>query len=168
MRIGIIGSGDVGKALAEGFAKIGEKVIIGSRSPGKLSDFKKKNIKPGNFEETAKEGEIIILAVKWDGVKNAIRLAGKKNFEGKIVVDVTNPIDFSKKTPLIESTPKKSGGLMVQKMLPKSKVVKAFNTVAAVRMTAPKMKGGDADLFLAGNYADAKKICQKIRVEKHT
>jgi 8-hydroxy-5-deazaflavin:NADPH oxidoreductase len=168
MKIGIIGSGMVGTSLAEGFLKQGHEIKIGTRHPTKLNTWfkgKGKQASIGSFSDAAKFGEIIILAAKWTGLGNAISLAGKENFENKIVIDVTNPLDFSKgDSPGILSTPEKSGGAMVQEWLPKSKVVKAFNTINASTMTNPKMEAGTPDFFICGNDDDSKK--QVIEIAK--
>ena len=100
MKIGILGSGDVGKALGHGFVELGHEVKIGTRSPEKLSEWvgaHKGKGSAGTFEETAQFGDLLVLATHWQGgaAESAIKLAGKNNFGGKIVIDVTNPLDFS-------------------------------------------------------------------------
>lgn len=161
MKIGIIGSGMVGQQLGLGFIKLGHSVMIGTRDQSKLSDWKKEagnSAKTGSFDEAAKYGEIIVLATFWAGTENAISLAGKDNFKNKIVIDVTNPLDFSKGTPpRMDASYGNSGGERVQKWLPESKVVKAFNIINAYVMHSPKREEGDPDLLIAGNDDEAKK-----------
>jgi 8-hydroxy-5-deazaflavin:NADPH oxidoreductase len=162
MKIGIIGSGVVGQQLGLGFVRLGHDVKIGSRNSSKLNDWRNSagnKGTTGSFEDAAKFGEIIVIASLWDGTQNAISLAGKENFSGKIVIDVTNPLDFSKGVPpRFVSTPGESGGEKIQRMLPDSKIVKAFNTISAFIMCNPKREEGEPDLFIAGNDDEAKKI----------
>ncbi len=161
MRIGILGSGNVGQHLALGFIKLGNEVKIGTRDTDKLKDFADKNpkIKLGNFEEAAHFGEIIVIATSWAGTENAINLAKKSNFHNKIVIDVTNALDFSHgMPPKLDSSPGNSAGERIQKWLPESKIVKAFNIVNAQLMCAPKIDKNEPDLFIAGNDDEAKKL----------
>ena len=161
MKVGILGSGIVGQQLGFGFLRLGNEVKLGTRDTAKLNDWLKeagKNASVGSTAETAKFGEIVIVATGWAGTQNAIEQAGKENFKGKLVIDVTNPLDFSQGAP-----PKfavalgNSGGEQIQKWLPDSKVVKAFNTINAYVMINPKLEEGDPDFFYAGNDEDAKK-----------
>jgi NADPH-dependent F420 reductase len=160
MKIGIIGSGMVGQQLGIGFTRTGNEVMIGTRDKSKLNDWKKKagvKASSGSNEEAAKFGEIIVLATAWSGTGNAISLAGKENFSGKILIDVTNPLDFSQGTPPKIAVPfDNSGAQHVQKWLPKAKVVKAFNIINAYTMINPKFEEGYPDLFIAGNDKKAK------------
>ena len=166
MKIGILGSGMVGQQLGNGFIRLGHDVKIGTRGTEKLKDWLKEaggKGSAGSFEETAEFGEIIALATFWAGTENAINLAGKNNFSGKILIDVTNPLDFSQGTPpKFAATVGNSGGEQVQRWLPDTKVVKAFNTVNAYVMVGPKREEGDPDFFYAGNDEDAKKEVVEI------
>ncbi len=160
MKIGIIGSGMVGQQLGIGFSRIGNKVKIGTRDEAKLSDWKKNagdKASVGSNAEAAKFGEIIVLATAWSGTENAISLAGKENFSGKILIDVTNPLDVSGGMPPKIAVPfNDSGAQHVQKWLPEAKVVKAFNIINAYTMINPKFEEGTPDLFIAGNDKSAK------------
>jgi len=154
MNIGILGSGAVGKSLAEGFLKLGNEVKIGTRDESKLKEFVEgKNISVGSFSDTASFGEILVLAVKGDVVENVVSIAGKDNFSGKIVIDVTNPLKFEKEgePPKLFTAFPSSLGKRIQELLPDSKVVKAFNTVTSVYMCNPKLEEGIPDMFIAGN-----------------
>jgi 8-hydroxy-5-deazaflavin:NADPH oxidoreductase len=127
MKIGIIGSGMVAQQLGFGFLKSGYEVKLGTRHPEKLEEWRKKageKASIGSFEDTAKFGEIIVLATLWanNAAENAIKMAGKKNFAGKVVMDVTNPL-----APGEEGQPPKlalgypqSAGALVQSWLPDS------------------------------------------------
>ena len=162
MKIGIIGSGVVGQQLGLGFIKLGHEVIIGTRDVSKLSEWKKTAGERGSasgLKECAEFGEIIVLATSWAGTENAISLAGKENFKGKTVIDVTNPLDFSSGTPpKLAASFGNSGGEQVQNRLPEAKVVKAFNIINAYTMCNPGREEGVPDMFIAGNDKDAKKI----------
>ena len=165
MKIGILGSGDVGKSFARAFLATGNEVRIGSRSPEKLADFASKNkgIGAATFKETAQFGEIVVLATLGTATEEAINLAGKSNFKGKVVIDATNPLEFAPGGPprlFVGHTD--SLGERVQRWLPDAKVVKAFNTVGNMLFYKPQLPGGPPDMFIGGNDADAKKIVSQI------
>jgi hypothetical protein len=162
MKIGIIGTGDVGRTLASGFIKYGHEVMLGSRdvSQEKVQQWlsvNSGNASLGNFSEAAAFGEVVVIATPWSGTKNAINLANASNFTGKTVIDVTNPLDFSNGFP-----PKLAGGLtgsageMIQHWLLGANVVKAFNIVGNTHMVNPKFSEGTPDMFICGNDTKAK------------
>lgn len=163
MKIGVLGSGDVGKSLARGFLKRGDQVMIGSRSPEKLADFAKESgAKSGTFEEAARFGEMIAIATLGTGTEEALKLAGN-NFSGKVVIDATNPLNFAPGgPPTLAISGNDSLGERVQKWIPNAKVVKAFNTVGNALFVNPKLPGGPPDMFIAGNDAEAKKTVAKL------
>ena len=166
-KIGILGSGAVGQALGLGFLQASYEVKLGTRKTSKLLDWQKKAGKKatlGSFEDAAKFGDIVVIATKWIGTENTLTLAGKSNFDNKIVIDVTNPLTFEKEgeTPKLALAYPNSGGLTIQHLLPKAKVVKAFNIVTAAYMTKAKLQEGIPDLFIAGNDAEAKKMVSQI------
>ena len=165
MNIGILGSNMVGQALAGGFVRFGHGVKIGSRNPEKLKDVLSKlggGASAGTFAETAAFGELLVLATKWDGgaAQNAIHLAGKENFKGKTLIDVTNPLHTERPDgpPVLALGYPDSAGKTVQAWLPETHVVKAFNIVTSAYMTNPKLAEGAPDLFIAGNSNEAKKL----------
>lgn len=168
MKIGIIGSGNVGQQLGLGFIKLGHEVKIGTRDVSKLSDWEKTAGEKGSavsLKDAAEFGEIIVLATSWSGTENAINLAGKENFKNKILIDVTNPLDFLNGTPGLAVSFGNSGGEQIQKWLPEAKVVKAFNIINAYTMCNPKREEGVPDLFIAGNDKNAKDIVSKFAKE---
>ena len=169
MRIGIIGSGMVGQQLGFGLLKSGHEVKIGTRNPEKLNEWRQKageKASVGSFEDAAKFGEMIFIATKWqDGAtENAIKMADKKNFSGKVVVDVTNPLLFEAegKAPKLALGYPHSAGAMIQGWIPQARMVKAFNIINAYTMANPRLKEGTADLVIAGNDPAAKQIVKDI------
>lgn len=166
VKIGVLGSGDVGRALAAGFLRLGHAVKIGSREPAKLAEWASKagdNASTGTFEETAQFGDVIVLATLGSGTKSAIDLAGTANFAGKVVIDTTNPLDFSHGMPprlFVGHTD--SLGEQIQRWLPQARVVKAFNTVGSALMVDPDLPGGPPTMFLCGNDDDARKLVAQV------
>lgn len=166
--IGILGSGDVGKALARGFLKLGHSVKIGTREPSRLAEFlveAGKNASSGSFAEAAAFGDVIVLATLGSGTESAIDMAGRDAFAGKVVIDTTNPLDFSSGMPprlFVGHTD--SLGERIQRWLPSSRVVKAFNTVGNALMVDPDLPGGPPTMFICGNDTDAKKLVTQLCV----
>lgn len=164
MQVGILGSGDVGQALGLGFIGLGHRVKIGSREPNsaKLKPWLTKAGKQsstGSFEETARFADIAVLATLWSGTESALKLAKPENLAGKLVMDVTNPLVIEpNKPPRLALGHTDSGGEQVQRWLPQSKVVKAFNTVGNAHMVDPKFKNGPPDMFICGDDASAKQV----------
>ena len=174
MKIGILGTGGVGRTLAAKLSDDGHEVMIGTRNIADtmaksepdgmgnppFKEWQKQNLKVKlvTFAEASKFGEIIFLATFGDVTKMAIDLAGKENFNGKLVVDSTNPLDFSKGVPPgFTVTLGNSLGEQIQKHIPNAKVVKAFNTIGAHIIVNPKREDGVPDLLIAGNDNSAKK-----------
>ena len=165
MKIGIIGSGDVGRRLGDGFIELGHQVKIGSRDPNQskitewIDKHDKEKASAGTFAETANFGELVVLATLWEGTADAIQLSNSKNLAKKIVIDVTNPLDFTKgMPPRLALGHTDSAGETVQRLLPDSKVVKAFNIVGNPHMIHPDFPGGMPTMFICGNDEAAKKI----------
>lgn len=166
MRVGILGSGDVAKALGRGFLKEGHEVMLGSREPAKLDAWVRENGKgaaSGTFSETAAFGELVAMAVQGTKSVDAIRAAGVERFKGKIVLDATNPLDMSGGVPpkLVGSLGTSSGELN-QRALPEAFVVKAFNTVGNAQFYKPEFAGGPPDMFLCGDDERAKEQVSRI------
>jgi predicted dinucleotide-binding enzyme len=167
MNIGIIGTGDVGQTLGTGFIKRGDEVKMGSRDPKNeaLVSWVASNgphASGGTFADAASFGDLIVIATSWSGAENALKLAGPSNFAGKMVIDATNPLDFSSGGPQLALGWKDSAGEQVQRWLPDAKVVKCFNIVGHAHMVHPDFPGGPPDMFIAGNDAAAKKTVTGI------
>lgn len=171
MRIGILGSGDVGRSLGSGFAKKGYDVTIGTRDPRKpeLTKWVKANgghASVATFAEAAQRGDIVILATHGDATEAILDRVGPEAFAEKLVIDATNPLVFGSRGPpgLFVGTTD-SLGERVQRKLPKAKVVKCFNSVNHSMMTNPKTPDGVADMLIAGNDKAAKRQVAKLLKE---
>jgi len=159
-KIGVIGSGDVGKTLAKGFKQHGYDVRIASRTPAKLKDFSAASGIPAvTFAEAAAWGDVIVLAVHGAAAQEAARTAGPQNLNGKVVIDTTNPI---KEAPPVDGVlqyftgPNSSLLEELQRALPQARLVKAFSSVGNARMVNPNMSARPT-MFICGNDSDAKK-----------
>ena len=163
MKVGVLGSGDVAKALAGGFLKHGHDVMVGTRSAGKLADWSTKNPKSrvGTFADTAKFAELVVLAVKGTAASDALRAAGAANLVGKTVIDATNPIaDAPPSNGVLKFFTNLDESLMerLQREFAGAYLVKAFNSVGNTCMVNPQFKGGKPTMFICGNDDAAKKV----------
>ena len=160
MKIGIIGSGGVAQTLGGGYLAKGHKVRLGSRNPEKLSEWLQEageNASTGTFTEAAEFGEVVFLSVKGSVALEAINLTGREALAGKTLVDLSNPLDFSGGfPPRFTATVGDSIGEQIQRALPETRVVKAFNTIGAAIMVDPKFNGDVATQFIAGDDKEAK------------
>jgi hypothetical protein len=167
VKIGIIGSGEVAKALGSGFLKHGHEVHMGTRDPSKLNDWKKANAggKVGSFVEAARFAEVAVLAVKGTAAADAVRAAGPSNLAGKTLIDAVNPIaDAPPVNGVLQFYTQINQSLMErqQRDFPEIRFVKAFNSVGSALMVDPNFKGGRPTMFICGNDANAKKTVAKI------
>jgi predicted dinucleotide-binding enzyme len=166
MKIGIIGSGNVGGTLGTRWAKGGHSVMFSSRNP-QSEDMKKlvesagSNAAAGSVAEAVAGSEILLIATPWPATKPAIASAG--NLAGKIVIDATNPLlpDLAG----MELGTTTSAGEQVAQWAAGAKVVKAFNTVGANIMANPEIGGHPALLFYCGDDAQAKKAVHQLATE---
>jgi predicted dinucleotide-binding enzyme len=168
MKIGILGSGVVGKTLALGFLKHGYNVMIGSREPGKLSDWLAgdgRGVQAGTFEQTAHFADLAVLAVKGNAAYEAIKIAVPANLSGKTVLDATNPIaDVPPENSVLSFFTNINRSLMeqLQDEFPAIHFVKAFNSVGAARMVNPEYSGIKPSMFIGGNNDTAKNETREI------
>lgn len=170
MKIGIIGSGDVGRTLASGFLKHGHDVVIGTRDPAKLADWGKQNPRGrvGSFADAAKFGDLAVLAVKGTVAADAVRAAGPGNLAGKPVMDACNPIaDAPPVNGVLRFFTTFDESLMerLQREFTAVKFVKAFNSGGAARMVDPRFKEGMPTMFICGNDEPAKRTVAAVLVE---
>jgi predicted dinucleotide-binding enzyme len=170
MKIGILGSGAVGNTVGGKLVALGHEVKMGSRTANneKAAAWVAKAGKgasQGTFADAAAFGEIVFNCSNGNATLEVLQQAGEKNFDGKIVVDLANPLDFSKGfPPSLSVANTDSLGEQVQRALPSAKVVKALNTVANAVMVDPSRVKGDHDVFVCGNDAGAKaQVTQILR-----
>jgi hypothetical protein len=167
-RVGVLGSGEVGRRLAAGFHSRGHEVMIGSRDPGKpeLGEWLAGDgagVEAGTFEQAAVRGELLVLAVLGNAAEEAIAEAGPENFRGKVVIDTMNPLDFSGGfPPKLSITGEDSLGERVQRALPDAKVVKAFNTIGNPYFVDPSFSEGQPTMLVAGDDEGAKRTVANV------
>ncbi len=168
MKIGILGSGVVGQALANGFIKHGYDVMIGTNDKNKHAELKDNTggkAKIGSFEAVAKFGDIVVLAVKGSAAESAVQSAGIANLKGKTVVDTTNPIEEAPpENGVLKFFTSLNKSLMesVQKLAPDANFVKAFSSIGGAFMVNPDFGGVRPTMFICGNNDSAKKQVQAI------
>jgi len=168
MKIGILGTGDVGQSLAKGLISLGHEVMIGSRESGgeKLTKALASvggGARGGTFAEAAAFGEIVALCCLGAAIESVLGLAGPKNLAGKVLIDATNPLDFSRGfPPRLSSMEDGSAGQMVQRLAPGARVVKAFNTAGNATYVHPSYEGGPPDMFICGDDDAAKAAVAEI------
>ena len=163
MKIGVLGTGAVGQALAGKLAALGHEVKMGAREAGnpKAAAFVKaagRGASQGHVRQAAAFGEMVFNCTHGAASLEALTSAGAKNLAGKVLVDVANPLDFSKGMPPTLFTPQgDSLAESIQRKFPDARVVKALNTVNANVMVSPDKVPGESDLFVCGNDDAAKK-----------
>ncbi len=163
MRVGVLGTGNVGQTLASKLISLGEQVMMGARRSGneKAVAWVKEAgplASQGSFADAVRFGEIVVNATAGIASLEALRVAGTDNLSDKIVVDVTNPLDFSRgRPPTLSVCNTESLGEQIQKAFPNTRVVKALNTVNFQVMVDPGLVPGSHTIFLCGNDAEAKR-----------
>jgi hypothetical protein len=185
MKISIIGTGSVGQTLASKLSGLGHDVVIGTRNVSEklasttkdsygnppFREWHKANnkVKLASFAEAAAFGEIVINATQGGNSLAALNLATVKNLTGKILIDIANPLDFSKGMPpslLPGLNNTNSLGEEIQKAFPQTRVVKTFNTMWCGLMVNPGMIGnGDHVNFISGNDTEAKARVRKLLIQ---
>lgn len=168
-KIAVLGTGTVGNTIGSKLIELGHEVMMGSRTadnekavafttahPGKSA--------AGNFADAAQFGDIIFNCTAGAGSLEALHLAGEENLRGKILVDVSNPLDFSKgMPPTLSIVNDNSLGEEIQKAFPALRVVKTLNTLWCGLMVNPNMiNGGDHNIFMCGNDSSAKGEVKEI------
>lgn len=170
MRVGILGSGEVGRALAAGFVARGDDVVIGTRDAAKLTDWVADHVGVGvtTVPEAAAHGDVVVLAVRGAVAEQVLRNAGESNLAGKPVIDTTNPIADA---PPVNGTiryftgPDESLMERLQAAFPTVGLVKAFNSVGSPLMVGPDLPGGPPTMFVCGNDGDAKEVVRRVLVD---
>jgi predicted dinucleotide-binding enzyme len=173
MNIGVLGTGMVGEAIATALTEKEHNVKMGSRSANneKAAEWVKKsnNATQGDFNDAASFGEMVFLCLNGAHALDAVNSVDANNVARKIVIDITNPLDFSKGMPprLLDGLSNSNSlGEEIQKAWPGARVVKVFNTVNANVMVNPKLvNNGDHSLFICGDDADAKNKVKHFLVD---
>jgi predicted dinucleotide-binding enzyme len=161
-KVAVLGSGQVGEVLANGFLKHGHEVMRGSRDVAKLAAWKNgagPKAQVGTFDAACKWADSVVLAVKGSAAEAAIEQAGAANLAGKTVMDTTNPIaDAPPDNGVIRYFTDSNQSLMerLQKKAPDARFVKAFSCVGNAFMVNPKFPGGPPTMFICGNDKGAK------------
>jgi len=165
MKIGILGSGNVGKALAKGFISENHEVYLATREPEGIKGTQLRAeidlVNVCDFATAAKEAELAILCTPWDAAEDAVKAAGAENLAGKIVIDTNNPLNRGEDGVSLAMGFEVSASETVQRWLPDSQVVKCFNTVGAVDMYRPDFPQTPT-MFLCGNDASAKQQVSEL------
>src|SRR5512134_1512586 len=160
MKMGVLGSGMVAQGLSARLAELGHNVVIGTQDADKLRGWQSSNQKVliGSFAETAAHGEMLINATDGTASMNALNMAGEQNLADKILIDVSNPLDFSNGfPPSLTVFGKDSLAEQIQRAFPSARVVKTLNTVTARVMTHPlEVANGDHHVFISSHDVDAK------------
>jgi 8-hydroxy-5-deazaflavin:NADPH oxidoreductase len=180
MRLGILGTGVVGKTIAAGLVDLGHDVMVGTRDPQEtlsrtepdrygnppFSAWQQEHpeVKLGTFGEAAVHGEMVVNATAGVVSLEALDMAGEENLNGKVLVDVSNPLDFSKgMPPTLSVSNTDSLGEQIQKRFPEAKVVKTLHTMNAYLMVDPaQLAGGDHTVFVCGDDAEAKESVTEL------
>lgn len=169
MKIAVFGTGMVGDTIGSKLIEVGHSVMMGSRTSDneKAKTFVSKHngkASAGTYADAACFGEIIFNCTAGVGSIEALKLAGEESLNGKIIVDIANPLDFSKgMPPSLAIVNTNSLGEEIQKTFPQTKVVKTLNTMWCGLMVNPAMiNGGDHSVFISGNDDDAKQKVKEI------
>lgn len=162
MRVGVLGTGTVGKAIATKLVELGHEVTMGSRSADgeALLEWVQAvgaSAKGGTFADAASSAELVFNCTAGEASLAALAAAGAENLAGKVLVDVANPLDFSQgMPPTLSVCNDDSLGERIQAAFPEAKVVKALNTINAGVMVDPSRVPGDHNVFVCGNDEEAK------------
>jgi predicted dinucleotide-binding enzyme len=162
MKIGILGTGMVGTTIGTKLVELGHDVKMGSRKTNNEKAMAwaataGKTASQGTFADAAAHGEIVFNCTLGTAAVDAVKAAGEKNLEGKILIDITVPLDLSRGfPPAITLRGEDSLGERIQRALPGTKVVKALNTVNCNIMVNPALLSGEHDVFVSGDNPDAK------------
>ena len=159
MKIGILGTGHVGMALAQGFGKLGHEVMVGSRTGAKLAAAGGSGLREATFAQAARHGEVVVVALKGEVAEDVVGdIEGE--LAGKVVIDTTNPIAGQPVGGIVPyfTLPGESLLQRLQLRAPRGRFVKCFNSVAAHLMVKPDFGGRMPAMFLCGDDPDAKAV----------
>ena len=162
MKIGVLGTGIVGATLGTRLVSAGHSVMMGSRDPDNPKaalwvSSARGDARHGTFADAARFGEVILNCTAGAASLQALELAGVDNLAGKVLIDVSNPLDFSKgMPPTLTVCNSDSLGEQIQRAFPDTRVVKTLNTVNCRVMADPRLVPGEHNLFLSGDDPAAK------------
>ncbi|GLX51061.1 hypothetical protein Shyhy01_40110 [Streptomyces hygroscopicus subsp. hygroscopicus] len=161
MRYGVLGTGEVGRTLAGRLVELGHEVTLGSRTADnpvarEWATAAAGRAHAGTFAEAAEAGEVVVNAVSGRVALDALRAAGAARLEGKVLVDVCNPLAFVDGLPRLDPVESDSVGEQIQRAFPGARVVKTLNTVNFKVMVDPGRVPGEHHLFVCGEDAPAK------------
>jgi len=162
MKVGVLGTGNVGKAIATKLVELGHEVTMGSRTADNEQAAEwvasaGSGASHGTFADAAAFGELLFNCTAGTVSLEALGAAGEESISGKVLVDVANPLDFSKgRPPTLSVCNDDSLGEQIQREFPEAKVVKTLNTVNANVMVSPASVPGEHDVLVSGNDDDAK------------
>jgi predicted dinucleotide-binding enzyme len=168
MKIGVLGTGDVGRTIASRLVEVGHEVKLGARSADNApaKDWAAKagaKASHGTFADAASFAEIVFNCTKGEHSLEALKAAGAANLAGKVIVDVSNPLDFSRGfPPSLTVCNTDSLGEQIQRAFPEARVVKALNTMWNGLMVNPRMLKETHQTFLSGNDEKAKHAVRGI------
>ncbi len=168
MKIGVLGTGVVGQAIGTKLVSLGHEVMMGGRSAQNekvLAFTGKTGAQGGDFATAAAFGELVVHCTRGDTAIEVLRQAGAANLAGKILVDISNPLDFSHGfPPSLSISNTDSLGELIQREFPDAWVVKTLNTVTAAIMVQPGLVHGTHGVFISGNDLPAKgKVMDLLR-----
>jgi 8-hydroxy-5-deazaflavin:NADPH oxidoreductase len=159
MKIGILGTGEVGVNLATKLSELGHQVMLGSRTAGKAKGLAVRmgtNASGGDFAQAAAFGEVVFNCTHGSASVDALKSAGAGNLDGKVLVDVANPLNFENGQLTLWVANTDSLAEQIQRAFPATNVVKAFNTMNYRVQTNPKALSEETDVFICGNDPAAK------------
>ena len=170
MKIAVLGTGPVGNAIGSKLVALGHDVVMGSRTPynEKATEWAANNgdkASNGTFADAVSQSDVVVLATNGGATLDIVKLGGITNFKGKVVIDISNPLDFSKGMPptlLPDFNNTTSLAEEVQKLIPDAQVVKTWNTMNASLMVNPAMLPDPGTIFVSGNSAEAKTTVKGI------
>lgn len=168
MRVGVVGSGMVGEALADRLLELGHEVRMGSRTADgpalRWAQRAGERASAGDFAEAAEFGELVINATAGANSAEALRQAGEQNLAGKVLLDVANPINTAGGSGPVTLTVANTDSLgeQIQREFPAARVVKALNTMNCSVMVRPETVPGEHVVFVAGDDAEAKRTIAEL------
>jgi 8-hydroxy-5-deazaflavin:NADPH oxidoreductase len=170
VKIGILGSGPVGRALGAGLMGHGHEIMLGTRDVAALEEWAADHpdARVGSVTDAARHGEVVVLAVKGHAAAEVLRAAGPEHLRGKPIIDTTNPIaDAPAEHGVIRFFTDLNESLMerLQAEFPDLRLVKAFNSVGNPQMVDPVFAGGPPTMFICGNDEDAKQVVREVLVD---